>query len=376
MAQEYKSVGIVGAGASGCACAYFLLQAGIDVTIFDISSPLRTLLPTGGGRCNLAHSEFDPRELAKNYTRGEKFLYSLFSRFATQETLDFFEKIGVKTYIQENGRIFPISNSAKDVRDKMLNSIKSANFVKEKVISINNNNLKTEKAEYFFNDIIIATGGRKFELKGLEKHNFIPFVPSLVGLNTEQKFPSGIIVQNAFNKELNKSGDILFTHFGISGPLIYEISSVKARDSFPYKLHFDFCNQEFNLQDLMNENPHKDLKNLISAKLKLPINFVTSLIGEYSDIKCHKINKEIRNTVLNKINNFEFLVTSANKGEETVSAGGFDLKEINPKTMESKIYPHIYFTGEVLDIDGLCGGFNLQNCWSTAYVAAKSIIES
>ena len=114
MAQEYKNssgckgnIAIIGAGASGCMCAYFLLKAGADVTLFDFGEPLRTLLPTGGGRCNLAHAEFDFRELAKNYPRGEKFLYSVFSRFSTADTIELFENIGVKTYIQENGRIFP-----------------------------------------------------------------------------------------------------------------------------------------------------------------------------------------------------------------------------------------------------------------------------
>ena len=121
--EHVSRIAIIGAGASGCICAYFLLKSGYDVTLFDKASPLRTILPTGGGRCNLAHAEFNPRELASYYPRGEKFLYSVFSKFSTAETIELFEELGIKTYIQENGRIFPESNSAKNVREVILNKI-------------------------------------------------------------------------------------------------------------------------------------------------------------------------------------------------------------------------------------------------------------
>ena len=123
MVQELKSkVAIIGGGPAGCICAYFL-QNNFDVVVFDKKSPLKTLLPTGGGRCNLCHAEYDFRELASNYPRGEKFLYSIFSKFGTADTLDFFETIGVKTYMQDDMRFFPTSNSASDVREKILNSL-------------------------------------------------------------------------------------------------------------------------------------------------------------------------------------------------------------------------------------------------------------
>ena len=136
MAQEYKNIAIIGAGASGCLCTYFLLKQGYEVTLFDKASPLRTLLPTGGGRCNLAHAEFDPKELAKNYPRGEKFLYSVFSKYSTADTLETFEEMGINCYMQENGRIFPESNSAKEVREIILKKIQKANSVKEEVFDL------------------------------------------------------------------------------------------------------------------------------------------------------------------------------------------------------------------------------------------------
>lgn len=370
---------IIGAGASGCMCAYFLLKAGFEVTLFDMSSPLRTLLPTGGGRCNLAHAEYDLKELAKNYPRGEKFLYSVFSKFSTYDTLALFEELGIETYTQENNRIFPTSNSAKDVRERILEKIKGARFAKEKVESIerigSEYKIKTNKAEYLFSHVIVSVGGHwgVDVLKKLDI-NIIPQKPSLVGLNTNIKAPSGIVLKNVYSKDLKITDDILFTHFGISGPLTFKISSVKARDKFPYKLNFDLYPKDLPLQDLLNTYPHKELKNILSEFL--PLNFVKYLLGDLAGIKAHKINGKIRDEILEKIHNFEVMVTGTNKGEETVTAGGVDLKEINPKTMECKKYPHLYFIGEILDIDGFCGGFNLQNAWSTAYVAAEGILSN
>jgi len=222
-----KSIAIIGTGASGCLCAYFLLKniiqskpslswEGASVTLFDKGAPLRTLLPTGGGRCNLAHAEFDFKELAKNYPRGEKFLYSIFSKFATSETLDTFEKMGIKCYAQENGRIFPESNSAKEVRETILKNIQKANFIKEEVVEIKpidgGFKVKTVKSptpqsphskgeevnQYFFTDVVLAIGGHSgLELIRRLNIKIVEPKPSLVGLNTEENFKdlSGIAVK-------------------------------------------------------------------------------------------------------------------------------------------------------------------------------------
>ena len=370
------TVGIIGAGASGAICAYYLLNSGIEVTLFDTASPLRTLLPTGGGRCNLAHAEYDFKELAKNYPRGEKFLYSVFSRFSTCDTLALFEKLGINTYIQEDGRIFPVSNSSKDVREKILNSIKDADFIKEKVLSVtpldNGFKLKTNKSEYYFSYVVIASGGGS-EIQGTG-HNIIPFRPSLVGLNSQIKSLSGVVLKNVYSKDIKLSDDLLFTHFGISGPLAYKISSVFARREFPYKLHFDISPRTIDLQNDLNHNPHKNLKNILSEFI--PHRFADFISGELAEIKGCNINGYQRDCILEKIHNFELEIYGTNKGEETVTSGGYNLNEVNPKTMESKLHPHLYITGEALDIDGFCGGFNLQNAWSTAYIAAHSIIHT
>lgn len=372
MAQESKSkVVIIGGGPAGCICAYFL-QDRFDVSIIEKNSPLKTLLPTGGGRCNLAHAEFDFKELAKNYPRGEKFLYSVFSKFATSDTLDFFEKIGVETYIQENMRVFPKSDSAKDVREHFLQALKKVRFIKENALRVNQVekgfSVVTDMGAYKADFVVVATGGHAaYDLIKMLGHKIIEPKPALVGLLTKEKFApiSGVCIN-----------DILFTHKGISGPKVYEISSLRAREKFPYKLHFDFIG-EIDLQTELNSNPHKSIKNLLSEHIpKSFAEFVLTELKINPDTKSHAIDGKTRDKILNKLQNFEVNVTGTFPDGEVVTAGGVDLNEINSKNMQSKLVPHIYFCGEVMDIDGFCGGFNLQNCWSTGYLAAQGIISA
>ena len=370
MAQESKSkVVIIGGGPAGCMCAYFL-QNDFDVTVIEKNTPLKTILPTGGGRCNLCHAEFDFKELAKNYPRGEKFLYSVFSKFSTADTIDFFEKIGVETYTQENMRIFPKSNSAKDVREHFLQALKKVRFIKENALRINRQDeifsVVTNMGAYKANFVVISSGGHaSYDLIKMLGHKIIEPKPALVGLLTKENFASisGVCIN-----------DILFTHKGISGPKIYEISSLRARESFPYKLNFDFI-EEVDLQTELNSNPHKSIKNLLSEHVpKSFAEFVLTELKINPDTKSHMIDGKTRDKILTKLQNFEICVIGTFPDGEVVTAGGVDLKEINQKDMQSKLVPRIYFCGEVMDIDGFCGGFNLQNCWSTGYLAAQGII--
>lgn len=370
MAQELKSkVVIIGGGPAGCMCAYFL-QNDFDVTVIEKNTPLKTILPTGGGRCNLCHAEFDFKELAKNYPRGEKFLYSVFSKFSTADTIDFFEKIGVETYTQENMRIFPKSNSAKDVREHFLQALKKVRFIKENALRINRQDeifsVVTNMGAYKADFVVISSGGHaSYDLIKMLGHKIIEPKPALVGLLTKENFASisGVCINN-----------ILFTHKGISGPKIYEISSLRARESFPYKLNFDFIG-EVDLQTELNSNPHKSIKNLLSEHVpKSFAEFVLTELKINPDTKSHMIDGKTRDKILTKLQNFEICVIGTFPDGEVVTAGGVDLKKINQKDMQSKLVPRIYFCGEVMDIDGFCGGFNLQNCWSTGYLAAQGII--
>lgn len=383
MVPELKSkVAVIGAGPAGCICAYYL-QNDYEVTLFDYSSPLRTLLPTGGGRCNLANAEYDFKELAKNYPRGEKFLYSIFSRYSTSDALEFFEKIGVETYTQDDMRIFPVSDSAKDVRDKFLNSLKDVRFIKENVLRVDRVNylfkVVTDMGSYNTDKVVIATGGHaSYNMIKYLGHNIIEPKPALVGLKTKQSLKelAGVSVKNVcacFNNNSMK-GDLLFTHEGVSGPLVYKISSIMAREKYPYRITFDFTGV-VDLQSLLNENSQKSVKNLLSELVPKSLAlFILKNTGISEDEKAHRINGKMRDSILKMLNEFEAVVYGAANDGEVVTSGGVDLKEINPKTLESKLEPGIYFCGEVLDIDGFCGGFNLQNCWSTGYAAAQGVM--
>ena len=368
---NYKAA-IIGGGPAGCMCAYYL-QNNLDVTVFEAASPLKTLLPTGGGRCNLAHCEYDFKELAANYPRGEKFLYSVFSKFSTADTLEFFRNIGVETYVQDDMRIFPTSNSSVDVRNKFLKALDKVRFRKEKVLRINctdKHTVVTDCGSYNFDFVVVAIGGHaSFNLCKYIGHTVVEPKKALVGLKTKEDLSQLAGVSVKINGE-----DLLFTHNGISGPYAYKISSLRARDVFPYTITADFCGM-LDLQSLLNNNPHKSIKNILSEVV--PKSLAEYLLYKSSidtDIKACMINGKQRDEILLRLNNFEITITDTASGGEVVTCGGVSLDEVNAKTMESKLVHGMYFVGEVLNIDGFCGGFNLQNCWSTGYVAAQAIL--
>ena len=382
MGQEF-SVAIVGGGPAGCTCAYYL-QNHFDVTVFDTNSLMFTILKTGGGRCNFSYNEPDFRELVKNYPRGEKFLYSVFSKFSPSDTVDLFNELGIETYTQSDNRMFPKSDSAKEVREKFLKGVNGVKHIKEKVVDIEKSDngfiLKTESSKYFFDKVIFATGGHSgFEM--LEKLG-IPIVspkPSLVGYVTEENFGelAGISLTDVYSEDIKQAGDIIFTHKGVSGPLIYKISSVKAYDEFPYLLSFDLIKDGFSdNQTILDKNSQKLVKTMLSEFLpKHFCDYVSEKLG-ITDKKCHEINKVKREEISKFVHKFKVKAISTVKDGETVTAGGVDLDYVNPKNMESKVVPNLYFCGEVLNIDGFCGGFNLQNCWSTAYVLSNEMIKN
>lgn len=389
-----QRIAIIGAGPAGCMCAYYL-QKDFNVTLFDVKNPLQTILCTGGGRCNLAFAEYDFKELVKFYPRGEKFLYSVFSQFSTNDTIDFFNEIGIETYVQDDSRIFPQSNSAKDLRDKFLNRIKACCFKKEKVINVGNVNegfsVKTNDSTYFFDNVVIAVGGHAgFELAEMLGHKIIEPKPSLTGLISKQNFKSlqGLSLKNIkaeifcnSKKFQSVQDDLLFTHEGISGPLAYKISSICARLDYskaaPLVLILDLLQENFDFQSMLISNPKKDIKNLVSELVPKSLAEYILVVNNIGlDTKCCNINGKTRDLILKSLRKFEIKVISHAKDGEVVTSGGVCLDEINPKTMQSKLIERLYFCGEVIDIDGFCGGFNLQNCWSTGYIAAKSIKSS
>ncbi|GBF22598.1 flavoprotein HI0933 family [Candidatus Gastranaerophilus sp. (ex Termes propinquus)] len=351
-------VAIIGGGPSGIYCALTLLEMSknVDITVFERGMPLSTLLPTGGGRCNLSHNlnnGDDFKEFAKNYPRGEKFLYSIFSRYFLSETRDFFKFIGVDTYSGTDNRVFPVSNSSSFVAKRMLEKLKNQSRVK-----IIKKEVKNVKDLAGFDKVVIATGSKTgYELATAYGHTVTPLAAALCGYITKQKYPPGVVLSTT-------DGDILFTHQGISGPFAYKHSSINAYKPYPFKLEVPLIDPEA-LSTAIAASGKKTFLNILSQFVPKSLASVLSEHGERQ--ACHIKKEEIK-----RLEKLVFDVLSPDSKGETVRAGGVSLKEIN-SNMQSKINEHVYFCGEVLDIDGFCGGFNLQSCWSTAAVAALSI---
>lgn len=387
---------IIGAGPAGVMAGINALGAADEIIFFDKKLALATILPTGGGRCNLAYAEFDNRELVNFYPRGQKFLLSVFSRFSTGDTITFFEDIGVKTYVQEDLRVFPESNSAKDVRNKLLKKLESpkVKFFKENVISLKNSNdkffINTEKSTYTADKVIFAGGIKQnYELLQNCGIKLIAPKPALCALCVEDVdlySLCGVSLKGLTAKISGVSvclnGDILITHNSISGPLAYKISSVQAFSDFPYKINLNFTGQNFEYFDkelikILDKNSKKSLINIVSEFVpKSFAEFLLKKINVDCFQKANQVNKSDRIAVSLALTNYSLNVISQKIDGEIVTAGGVDLDMINPKTMEYKDISGLYFCGEVLNVDGFTGGFNLQNCWSTGFLAGTAIVNN
>ena len=344
-----KKVCIIGGGPSGIYCAIRLLEfcPEISITIFEKDKPLLTLLPTGNGRCNLSYNETDYKEFAKNFPRGEKFLYSIFSRYDMTSTLEDFNKIGITTYAQDDNRIFPVENKSSYVRAKMLEAIEyKVNFIYKNITEL------PQGYDFYVLATGLKSGARIAENIG---HKIVPLKPSLTGLKIKEK--------EFLSLEGVSLNGVIFTKIGVSGPFIYKLSSLNAYKSFPYEIKIPLLNADA-LKIKVKENPKKLFRNVVSEFI--PKSLANILI---------KGNTQCANTKKSDIEVLEYLkltAISADGKGEIVHAGGISLNEVD-KNLKSKIKKNLWVIGEVLDVDGLTGGFNLQNCWSTAAIAANSI---
>ncbi len=385
---------IIGGGPAGLMCAITAKRnnENIDITIFEKNDIAHTLLPTGGGRCNLSYFENDIKTFAQNYPRGEKFLYSVFNKFFTYDTIDFFSSIGIKTYIQEDNRIFPESNKSLDVIFALKNEIQKLGIIVKhaEITSVKTENNKFIINEEIFDATVVSTGGRKTELITSLKefgHTIIEQKPALCGLEIKEKIfaeISGVSLKQintkvVFNDEnKNIKDDILFTHKGISGPLSYKISSLFSQKNYssenPIFIYLNFTGEKnFKLQKLLETNSKKKISSIFYEFM--PKSMAKTILNgiPFAEKFCHQINKEERKILEKLLSELKLTVIAPLKEGEIVSSGGVALNEINSTTMESKLVPKLFFCGEVMDIDGFCGGFNLQNCWSTGYIAGKNI---
>ncbi len=359
-----NKIAIVGGGPCGIYCAINILRKfkelnfnNFSITIFDKSQILRTILPTGGYRCNITNSISDIKSFAKNYPRGEKFLYSIFSRHFNLDSIEFFNSIGIKTYTDTNHRMYPVSNSSKEVKDKMLNELKKFKNIELKHQKINSKDDLTG-----FDYIVVSSGSRGTEnLITSFKHTLIPFKKALLGLKIKDMiYPTGVSVKSL-------DGDFLFTKNGISGPLAFMVSSKNINKQFPYEIEIKLFNVE-ELKEKINQNPKKSIGNLVS-------NFIPKSLAHTIVKNYEKKSAEVSKKEIESYSKLTLEIIDTEKTGEIVNSGGVKLDELT-KNCKSKIYPNLWYCGEILDIDGFCGGFNLQNCWSTAFVVANDLVQA
>ncbi|MCR4563535.1 MAG: NAD(P)/FAD-dependent oxidoreductase [Clostridiales bacterium] len=408
-----KSVIVIGAGASGLMAAGFAAKNGNTVTLIERNDKVgRKLMITGKGRCNVTNACTMLNELIENVPVNGRFLYTAFSRFMPSDTMDFFESLGVPLKIERGNRVFPVSDKSVDIVDA-LNGFVKLNGVKritERVTSliIENGEIKGVKCEngneYFADAVIVSTGGKSYPQTGSTGdgynfalqagHTIINPKPSLVPLECHEGFCSrlmGLTLKNIaitvydnekFREIYSDFGELLFTHFGVSGPVVLSASShIRDMKSGRYELHIDlkpalsFEQLDKRLLREFKENPSKAYINIMNSLLpKSLVPVFVGLTGVHPATKANQVTKEMRYEIINLLKDFKLTITDFRPIDEAVvTSGGVEVKEINPKTMESKLCKNLYFCGEVIDVDAYTGGFNLQIAFSTGFLAGNSV---
>lgn len=411
MSLNKKKTVIIGGGAAGLLCAGFAVQKGLDVTVLDRNKrPARKLLITGKGRCNVTNAcSID--EVLENIPGNPRFLYGALHAFSPQDTMDFFESCGVLLKVERGKRVFPVSDQAKDIVDALVGFAKeSGSKIRtemrvKKILTADGavSAVLCENGETIPADaVVIATGGRSYPLTGssgdgyrLAKelgHEITPQRASLVPVCCKEKWCAdlmGLSLKNVTLSLKNKQGkvlfseigEMLFTHFGVSGPLVLSASAYMREAAGQYTLLIDLkpglTPEQLDARLLRDfaENKNKDFVNSLGALLpRKLIPVIIRLSGIDPLTKVHSITKQQRRALIDTIKSLRLAPTGFAPIEEAVvTAGGVSVSGISPKTMESKLVSGLYFAGEVIDVDAFTGGFNLQIAFSTGYLAAKSI---
>lgn len=409
-----KKIVIIGGGAAGLIAAYFAAQGNTDslITIVEKNErPARKLMITGKGRCNLTNN-CDNDTLLSNIPRNPRFLYSAFSAFTPQDTISLFEELGVPLKTERGNRVFPVSDKSVDIVDALVNKVKKlkVKFINDTVCDIitKNDAVKSVKLqsgnELEADSVLIATGGASYSLTGSTGdgyrfatklgHTVIEPRPSLIPLECHEGFCSrlsGLSLKNVrlsvFEQDKKKAvfsdmGEMLFTHFGISGPLVLTASSyMNKMGDKKYRAEIDLkpalSPEQLDARILRDfgELKNKDFANSLDKLLpKSLIPVVVSLSGIEPNKKVNSIDKESRKKLCGLLKAFPLTITSFRPLEEAIiTRGGVSVKEINPATMESKLVKGLFFAGEVIDVDALTGGFNLQIAFSTGHLAGINI---
>lgn len=396
-----KKIVFIGGGASCFFCAANLDEKKYQITILEQNSDvLQKVKISGGGRCNVSHACFDPKELVQFYPRGSRELLSVFTKFQPADTMEWFQQRNVPLKIEDDGRIFPESNTSQSIIDCFQKEIADKNFsvktqcVVKEIIKKDSGYTIICKEENFEADIIIFTPGSSPKtLKIIEElgHSLVPAVPSLFTFNIKDPLLLDLPGTSFLNAEISiptlkieENGPLLITHWGLSGPAILKISAWKARElasinyNFEIKANFlgiDFWEAEEIFIQFKNKNAKK---TIIQAKMFDVTNRFWQRILEISKIPFNKniaqLSKQEIHSILNNLCKKELKVTGKSTyKDEFVTAGGVVLKEIDFKNMSSKILPNFYIAGEVLNIDAITGGYNFQACWSEAWLIAQDL---
>ena len=396
-----KKVIIIGGGASG-----FFTAANIDTKLYDVtileqnSDVLQKVKISGGGRCNVSHACFDPRELVQFYPRGNKELLSVFTKFQPGDTMNWYEEHGVALKIEDDNRIFPESNSSQSIIDCLVNECRKNNvkiLTKQTVTEIlpqeNGYKIHTTDQNYFADYVVFSTGSSPKAFKMLEKlgHQIVAPVPSLFTFNIKNEILKDLMgtsfqyVDIEIPKlNLEESGSLLITHWGLSGPAILKLSAWGARELAALKYQFEIIvnfigtASEDALEIFKNFKEKEPKKSIGQAKIFDITNrfwqrilFVSGIdtAKQLANINNKEMQKIIENLCCCRMN----VTGKSTFKEEFVTAGGVDLKEMDFKTMKSKKLPNFYISGEVLNIDAVTGGFNFQACWSEGWLIAQDL---
>ncbi len=393
----------MGGGAAGFFAAIntAILNPNLKIAILERgSNVLSKVKISGGGRCNLTHAEFSPQELVLNYPRGEKELQGPFHTFMTGDTISWFEERGVRLKIEEDGRVFPESNSSQTIIDCFLEEVKKYKIkvlLNHSVQDLNVKNdfweLNTTKGVFSANKLLIATGSNPKIWSLLESlgHEVISPVPSLFTFNIKDqrlKTIPGVVAMDVHvsvvGSQLESEGPLLVTHAGLSAPSILKLSAYGAIElaetNYKFQIQVNFIKQTLlsclaHLLEVKKELPKKTI--LKSTQFNLPKRLWGQLVlaSEIrADFRWADVNKDKIQALACQLTQAVFAVDGKSTfKEEFVTAGGVELKGVNFKNFESKHYKNLFFAGEVLNIDAVTGGFNFQNAWTSAFIAAQQL---
>jgi predicted Rossmann fold flavoprotein len=402
MNSKYDII-IVGGGAAGFFTAINIADKNPKLKIAILErgkSVLEKVRISGGGRCNVTHAEFIPKELAKNYPRGEKELIGPFHQFCSGDTIEWFEKRGVELKIEDDGRMFPVSNSSETIINCFLAEVKKHKIdvlTSQSVQSIFQGNdywkVETNHESFSCQKLIMATGSnpKVWDLLQTIGHSVVSPVPSLFTFNIKDVRIKDLMGVSALatvkvkNTNLKASGPLLITHWGMSGPGILRLSAwgakILAEKNYQFVIQVNWLNEETfeETVETLKELKLEHSKKIISKKS--PFDFPNRLWEKMveasqisSETKWADLTKNQLLNLANQLTNAEFQVNGKSTfKEEFVTAGGIDLKEINFKTMESKLFPNLFFAGEIVNIDAITGGFNFQNAWTSGFILANAI---